>query len=547
MKHLYIALAASLLSLSVQASVEPMHINASKSEILKASNLKVETLSQKMQRSLPRTMTANELPEISGRFSKTNSHGPGKAPARAPEATDWQSIGTGIWCEDLFTVISDLFEGGKWNVDIETSESNQGWYRLIPYGEGSAPAEILGQPDTEYVYINASNPEAVYIEDFIVYNSWMFSQIVPENQWDMSNYGTLEDGVISFQKGSFAITEDGESWERIDGSNFKIYLPGAEYKDYSLSLSVDTWCTVGDAIGINVKCGDDVTSIKFINSSGYFTASDDADIQNFVNQNGYELPAFDGTIPLDEIDINSIYSVLAVALNEDGKVVNAAECQFFRTADENEKWETIGSGKLDEAIYSVNYSDLPLETMDVTVERSLDNPSNYRIVNPYANHSMLSTNQVNHTGDHNHYMYISTTAAGRIFVDHSPTGLDLGYGEGAILSTASLYADTDLEDAADAQLGCFGTLADNVITIPDDVLGLGELDYKNGAFYLGNKGFRLELPDDSQNGLQTVEVNNDLNAPVEYYNLQGVRIAAPEAGSLVIKRQGTTVNKSIAR
>ncbi|MDE6528415.1 MAG: hypothetical protein K2L78_05160 [Muribaculaceae bacterium] len=39
----------------------------------------------------------------------------------------------------------------------------------------------------------------------------------------------------------------------------------------------------------------------------------------------------------------------------------------------------------------------------------------------------------------------------------------------------------------------------------------------------------------------------DANAPVEYYNLQGVRVANPEAGQLVIKRQGSTVTKVIVR
>ena len=37
------------------------------------------------------------------------------------------------------------------------------------------------------------------------------------------------------------------------------------------------------------------------------------------------------------------------------------------------------------------------------------------------------------------------------------------------------------------------------------------------------------------------------NAPAEYFNLQGVRVANPEAGQLVIKRQGSTVTKMIAR
>ena len=41
------------------------------------------------------------------------------------------------------------------------------------------------------------------------------------------------------------------------------------------------------------------------------------------------------------------------------------------------------------------------------------------------------------------------------------------------------------------------------------------------------------------------EISVDENAPVEYFNLQGCRIAAPVKGQVVIKRQGTKVSKLI--
>ena len=38
------------------------------------------------------------------------------------------------------------------------------------------------------------------------------------------------------------------------------------------------------------------------------------------------------------------------------------------------------------------------------------------------------------------------------------------------------------------------------------------------------------------------EVGADENAPVEYFNLQGVRVANPEAG-IYVRRQGSKVEK----
>lgn len=44
----------------------------------------------------------------------------------------------------------------------------------------------------------------------------------------------------------------------------------------------------------------------------------------------------------------------------------------------------------------------------------------------------------------------------------------------------------------------------------------------------------------------TIVPTDDTNAPAEYYNLQGMRIAAPVAGQVTIMRRGTTVTKFIA-
>ena len=47
-------------------------------------------------------------------------------------------------------------------------------------------------------------------------------------------------------------------------------------------------------------------------------------------------------------------------------------------------------------------------------------------------------------------------------------------------------------------------------------------------------------------GVNNVEIDNS-NAPVEYFNIQGVRVNNPQAGQLVIKRQGSNVTKMIVR
>ena len=48
-------------------------------------------------------------------------------------------------------------------------------------------------------------------------------------------------------------------------------------------------------------------------------------------------------------------------------------------------------------------------------------------------------------------------------------------------------------------------------------------------------------------GVDNVAIDNDADAPVEFFNLQGVRVDNPEAGRLVIKRQGSKVTKMVVR
>lgn len=65
--------------------------------------------------------------------------------------------------------------------------------------------------------------------------------------------------------------------------------------------------------------------------------------------------------------------------------------------------------------------------------------------------------------------------------------------------------------------------------VPDD---LKDLDVYNA----------IVVPLSSTSGIESA-VTDDADAPVEYYNLQGVRIEHPASGSIVIRRQGTKVTK----
>lgn len=51
----------------------------------------------------------------------------------------------------------------------------------------------------------------------------------------------------------------------------------------------------------------------------------------------------------------------------------------------------------------------------------------------------------------------------------------------------------------------------------------------------------------SMSGIEEVNVSNEENVPVEYFNIQGVRVDKPQPGTIVIRRQGSKVSKMIVR
>ncbi|MDE6756282.1 MAG: hypothetical protein K2J66_03970 [Muribaculaceae bacterium] len=464
----------------------------------------------------------------------------------SPEtATDWTSIGEGTYLEDLLTVYSDVPANQMWTVDVETSASNPGWYRFLPYASGPV-AELLGRPDTQnYLYINASDPSKVYGLDFTAFNNFPFSNYVPESEWpisaDEAGYGTLVDGCISFGTKTWLIaTSQGYTWTT-QNTGFKLFLPGAEVIDYSLSLVSDSWCGTDNEVEYTIKSGVSVAKVKAVLMPGEYPMN--ANNAAYVAQNGQELPT-SGTITASAAK-QGINSILFVALDANGNLQSQDVVYFFGEFENDADWKSIGTGKFTEGIYAANYGEIDNETMDVEIEESIITPGRYRIVNPYAGHSLLGKgNLADNAHGHRHYIYIDATEADRVFIEASPLGLIGPLGHGAINSSGAKYVGTEVEDQAKA-LGYFGTFNDETrtITYPDNKISLAEKDYENGAFLIGNSGTQIVLPDMA--GVDGIAADD--NAEAEYFNLQGVRISNPAAGQLVIKRQGSVVTKTIVR
>lgn len=181
---------------------------------------------------------------ISAATSNRSDTTPRKAPRKIVEG-GWHSIGVGRWYEGLLTIFDQIPYGLNWEIEIDESDEVPGYYRMIPYGADTPVAEAVGAPDNNYFYVDASDPERVYAEEFIAYNgfeyNYWFSHMVPENLWDVERYATLEDNVIYFPPSCFGYFDPETSvfWDVNFEGDFKIVLPDGE--------DIPNWLTIGES------------------------------------------------------------------------------------------------------------------------------------------------------------------------------------------------------------------------------------------------------------------------------------------------------------
>ena len=463
-----------------------------------------------------------------------------KAKAKAP-AGEWKNIGKGTYLEDLLTIYSDVPANQMWEVDVEQSASEPGWYRILPYASGPV-ADLLGGGDTEnYLYINATDPEKVYAEDFAAFGSFNLSNLVPEAEWnDFDSYGTLKDGIIEFPTRSFVIYSSG--WKfTCNNTGLKLALPGSKLEDYSFTAS-SPYCAVDGKNSVTVIGGSDVAYAKYIMVSGWYTVDS---YKDYIAANGTKINV---NVRLSASPTaRNIYTFMAVAYNAADEVVGASQCYFFACPDEDDQWADMGTGSFSEGIYAAGYSDIDEETFTVTVQKHKTKAGYYRLVNPYKDHTVLGgADYATECGEHaNHYLYIDASRPEYVVLEGGPVGVNVS-GEGAIYSYGAKYVGSSNEEAA-KNANYFGTYDSDsrTISFSDNTILLGESDYDNGKFYYGNTNTKLVLPDDS--GVSDIITSDTTSDRCEYFNIYGQRVDNPAPGQVLIKRQGSKVQKFISK
>lgn len=490
-------------------------------------------------------------PEALSKGAKTLPH---RISATAPADATWEEAGRGMWKEALLDkLIPTGAVGSAWEVTLEQAKEYPGYYRVLPYREGSPIAEMLGQADNEnYVYINATNPERVYIEQFFAFGHILVADLVPENGWKSdSQYGTLRDGCITFPTKSFAYaTYDAGQYDYCNIKEyFQIALPGSELKDYLFEVDMPA-CDDNGEMTVSVTAGEDIAKVKMISSPGYFASSANNDRAVALQGADFDLAkGYMAYAPGDNAP-TGLYSTIAVALSADNAIVGS-RCVYSHLGErDNSDWAPAGTARMNEAILTTVYETATPQILTCETEQSVSQPGRYRLKNPYAGHAFAQSYDdfvINH--EHDHYIYINATDPAKVYIEASPLGIN-SEGEAMIYSQAGLYVDRG-QSATAAQNGLFGRLAEEegetIITMPDGSLMFAEKEYDNGEYHFNIGQDFIVVISPGQGAVEEIDATGETYAPAEYFNLQGIRVANPRAGELVIERRGSKVTKTIIK
>lgn len=464
--------------------------------------------------------------------------------ADTDDETTWTSLGTGTWVEGPLDAYSDIKSGVTHELEIFQSDSNPNIYRMVPYGEGSELATLLSRTNTNYFYIDVTTADKVlgygdYNTNHHVafFNSFLVSQIVPESNFNGEGYGVYDATArtVSFPAKSFAISISGSWYTTNNDGKFMIYLPGADVKDYSFSSQADL-CSDDNVINFSVSAGADIADIKAVIMDGNYTAAEN--VLAYAAANGQSINRDKNYTFTDEEA--GVYSIIIAALDADGNVKDGATHWVQIIDDNDDDWEELGAGVYtDPILYDATYLNATKD-YDVTVERSISNPSRFRFKSPFG--EIFTSYNISHSG-HEHYIYIDMTDPEAVVVELSLTGLAVNYGQIRIWSVNGRYSGNTADELKEYGYG-ISTYDDatNTITFPAKSLFYQEPEYANGSWYAAQYEGKLVLPEFSTGpGLGAIEtIEADAAGETEYYNLQGIRIAEPEQGIFIIRQGGKT-------
>lgn len=455
------------------------------------------TLSIALAASAVGPISVPDLNPDSMRIGKTITNH--NAKALAADGDEWTVIGTGTYKDILF---SDLFgkKAQTLNVTFEQNVSDPSLYRIPDVYENMDFSEY----GTALTY-NADNATPMVFH--VCYDDYAYFE-----EFDTGVY-------IDYKNFSAGINFDGE---------VHMLMQGVDLLEYNTIETLiyympDALCSFQD---------------------GNFTMPASFFLQGRAWNNILGLVYVTGT-PQDELFRGNQDGNFMVTLPGAGEY------------DPNADWRDLGVAQLTDVFTQSLTGQNTYPVWEVQMQQNRYDQDTYRLVNPFANFKG-SIPGVTYDSENNYYMTLIMQHYDEFTLVGIPaflTGLKSATQGGYTISNQAaneLYDSTDwLRELYLNAPGCLGMLENGVITYSADcyIMSEGGAGYRNFYGYFGSfsydkefydvnpqGNFRLVMPGAGGSGVEAVAGAED--SPVEYYNMQGIRVENPLPGQMIIKKQG---------
>ncbi len=247
------------------------------------------------------------------------------------------------------------------------------------------------------------------------------------------------------------------------------------------------------------------------------------------------------------------YILAVAAYNDSGEVVKTATGSFYNINFLNmDDWTYIGQGFIYDGWILPGYTSESNQDYGWYVDAysNKQNPYIIGLLNPYIDSRCTLTDlNINHVVES--MMAIDLSDTDFIIISQQYSGFKAdGYGDISIGNYeggfSEYYTDKDYIREIMKAKNLKATTYDaeqGLITIPQCIIGYTGSDF--GYTWANPQTGYIFLPDGYVLDVQSITADDgDSDAPVEYFNLQGVRISNPEHG-LYICRKGSSVTKVI--
>ncbi len=536
-------------------------------------------------------------------------------------------LGEGMFRDDIVTFIYSS-KPRSWKVTVEESVEHPGVYRVLePYKNSGYGTYIPNTEFDQYLYIDASDPEFVYMQNYRtgIYSGQEIDEngnyILDENGepykcqyevgsiagcntiiygWDSGRLNTIDDGdqgqiylgSITFPTGSLLVRNASD--RETDPYKSYIWMPTNRHGEFCLRLpgapDTDMKVTIGDYREVSE---DEV----WIPAS--FNYSFDLDKAVVMMQRGEYSPRvmedfanglIEGKTIYDDhatieypFEGSDVYTAYMLGYLDDEVVSRQYASREIRIDRDWLPLSTYGQWRevfiSDNQLTEEGWMQGVVEPRDyyINIEQNSKNAGEIRLVNPYTNNAptyYYYANEDTYDNDHMYYVYFDLSNPDRVFMRTTENGIGLNVdwagGKVRISSRAyryttsggPIYVGTEVDDYGQEKdvyevriwtpeeveehnlYGKYDAQA-QTITFPTCALCV-DFNAKPNSWYYSNYNdeFIIRLPRDFSS-VETViaEAAEDVDAPVVYYNLQGMRVQNPEHGRIYIKVQGTKSSK----